>query len=278
MATTLSTPSIPISSASNPVQNRLSTLNLSNFSYNAPIVTFGGIPVNDKRVRISMMPLSPSIFYMDQTNKLLSPLVSTNGLLFPFQPKVDIQMSASYSSQKVSQSNFTFNTYENSEIKSISLICDFPARNVLEAQYVLAATTFLRSLTLMFTGNDTNSGTPNLAGSPPLVVRLSGMGFGGLDYLPIAVSDVVVSYPDNVDYITVPIYALNNELTRVPVSNSIAVTCVPMFSRLFASNFGAINFSKGVQRLSGQYSSNTNNNQLTSVPNSSTNLSGSPKF
>lgn len=242
------TPPASLWSALNPSTSRLSTLNIPRSSSAAPTVTFAGNPINDKRVRISMLPGSPAIFYTDTTNLLLQPLSTTNGVLFPFQPKVDISFSANYQSQKVLQSNFVFYNYENSEMKSIDLSCDFPVRNVYEGQYVVAAITFLRALTMNFTGNDNKNG---LAGAPPLVVRLLGMGFGGLDYVPVAVTNVTTSYPDNVDFVTIPIPGLNNELTKLPVMMSISVSCVPMFSRTFASQFSALDFSSGAIRLLG---------------------------
>jgi hypothetical protein len=238
-------------SALDPSTSRLSSLNLSASSTPTPTVTLSGEPLNDKRVRISMLPNSPAIFYTDPNNTLLySYLTATNGVLFPFQPKVDISFSANYQPQKVIQSNFMFYSYENSEIKAIDLTCDFPVRNPYEGAYVIAAITFLRALTLMFTGNDTEYG---LAGSPPLIVRLLGMGFGGLDYIPIAVTNVATSYPDNVDYVTIPIPGLNNELTKVPTMTTITINCIPMFSRAFASQFSTIDFSTGIQRLLGPY-------------------------
>lgn len=246
-------PSVSQASASilDPSSGRLSTLNIPSGSISSPAVTMNGNPINDRRVRVSMLPNSPAIFYNDSTNSLLQPLATTNGVLFPYQPKVDISFSASYQVQKVLQSNFAFYNYENSEMKAFDLTCDFPATNAYEGSYVIAAMTFLRALTMMFTGNDTSN---NLAGSPPLIVRLLGMGFGGLDYIPVAVTNVTSSYPDNVDYITIPIPGLNNELTKIPILTTISINCVPMFSRQFASQFSALDFAKGIQRLTGPYS------------------------
>jgi hypothetical protein len=201
-----------------------------------------------------MLPGSPAIFYKDPSNTLLNKyLSSTNGVLFPFQPKVDISFSANYQAQKVIQSNFTFYSYENSELKPFDLSCDFPVRNPYEGQYVIAALTFLRSLTMMFTGNDDNVSNNGqmLAGSPPMVVNLQGMGFGGLDSIPVAITNVTTSYPENIDYVTITMPGaenLANELIKVPTLMTISVTCTPMFSRQFASQFSAINFSTGKQR------------------------------
>jgi hypothetical protein len=240
-----------------PSSSRLSSLNLPPMSASTPVVTLAGAQLNDKRVRISMLPNSPSIFYKDRNNKLLhNYLFSTNGVIFPFQPKVDISFSASYQPQKVTQSNFAFYSYENSEIKPFELSCDFPVRNPFEGQYVIASLMFLRSLTMMFTGQDTNisSNGHNLAGSPPLIVSLNGMGFGGLDNIPIVISNVTTSYPDNVDYVSITMSGvtnLANEIMKVPTMMSISVSCIPMFSRYFASQFSALYFSSGAQRLLG---------------------------
>ena len=259
-ASSISLPSSanPISDASavSPRNSRLQSLKLTSSSTSNPIVTLAGAAINDKRVRISMMPNSPAIFYKDSQNKLLyNYLGATNGVLFPFQPKVDISFSASYQSQKVSQSNFAFWSYENSELKPFEISCDFPVRNPFEGQYVIAAMTFLRSLTFMFTGQDSlQAGLPSLAGSPPMIVSLNGMGFGGLDNIPIVVTNVTTSYPDNVDFvsITMPgVDSLSNEIMKLPSLMSISVSCTPVFSRDFASQFSTYAFSYGAQRLQG---------------------------
>jgi len=243
--------------ALDPSSTRLSSLNFPSAAPSTPIVTLAGAPMNDKRVRIAMLPGSPPIFYKDMGNPLLyNYLGATNGVLFPFQPKVDISFSANYQAQKVTQSNFAFYSYENSELKPFDLTCDFPVRNPFEGQYVIAAITFLRSLTMMFTGNDNNFGNNglNLAGSPPLVVSLQGMGFGGLDYIPVVVTNVTTSYRDDVDYVTITLPGvanLANETIKLPTMMTISVSCTPMFSRAFASQFSALDFSTGARRLLG---------------------------
>ena len=240
-----------------PSASRLSTLNFPQSSSPTPIVTFAGTPINDKRVRISMLPNSPAIFYRDKGNSLLyNYLGATNGVLFPFQPKVDISYSANYQAQKVTQSNFTFYSYENSELKPFDLTCDFPVRNPFEGQYVIASIMFLRSLTMMFTGTDNNiaNNNWNLAGSPPLVVSLQGMGFCGLDYIPVVITNVTTSYRDDVDYVTITLPGVSNlanETIKLPTMMTISVSCTPMFSRTFASQFSTLDFSSGARRLLG---------------------------
>jgi len=244
----------------------------------APTVTCSGVSIIDKRVRISMMPGSPAIFYKDKSNTLLAPLALTSGVLFPYQPTVPISFSASYQDQKVTHSDFTFHSYENSELKPIDLSCDFPVRTPTEGIYVFAALHFLRCLTFMFTGTD----GPPYAGSPPLVVSLSGMGFGGLDNIPIVVTNVTTTYPDNIDYVSVAIPGLNGEIAKIPTLMTIAISVTPMFSRAFASTFGTLNFSKGLAnaRLLGPNPTSSipagSTTSTTASSTSATNSTGSP--
>ena len=260
-------------SFTDPSSLRLDSLNLSSLSQSSPTITYSGNSLNDKRVRISMMPNSPKIFYNDPNNNLLNILAATNGVVFPFQPKVDISYTANYDSTEVIHSNFAFKSYKNSELKAIDLTCNFPVRTPFEGQYVISAIHFLRCLTMMFTGNDSGEtlGAYNLAGAPPLVVSLSGMGFGGLDNIPVAVTNVTPSYPDNVDYLTIAIPGLNNgELTKVPSQMVVSINLLPMFSRAYASAFGLKDFSYGKTRLLGPNPTfPVTNNISTSVPSGS---------
>ena len=227
-----------------PAQTRVASLNIpTNASAVTPTqVSMSGVSLNDKRVRISPLPQSTAIPLVG----LLSPLAATNGVLFPYQPKIDISYSANYTSQKVAQSNFAFHNYDQSEMKPFDISCDFPVRNQLEGQYVIAAIIYLRSLTMMFTGND-----GAFAGSPPLIVSLTGMGFGGLDNIPVVITNVTTSYADNIDYLSISLSNLSNEVTKLPALIPISISCQPMFSRAFASGFSVRQFAQGLARLVG---------------------------
>ncbi len=219
----------------------------------------------DKRVRISL-PAGSKLFYKDpnvsNVNPLLKILTDTDGVIFPFQPDISLEFTANYQMQEVTHSNFAYYSYQNSKITPIQIQGDFIIRTPYEGQYVLASLHFLRLLTLMFTGND----SPN-AGAPPIIVRLNGMGFGGLDNIPVVITSVLTHYPDNVDYVTVRIpladssqttyqsQQTNNlikyETAKVPTLMNISVQLTPVYSRDFAANFSVNNFANGSQRLVG---------------------------
>lgn len=232
-------------------QNRLASAgyNYQITSVVQPSVTLNGTQVNDQRVRISLAPGSPNIYYKDSANTLLAPLADTNGVLFPVQPAAMLGYSANYEQVQVTHSNFAYFAYQNSQINTIDLGCEFPVRSPYDGWYVLAAMNFLRAITFMFTGND-----GNYAGAPPPIVRLTGMGFGGFDNIPVVITNVQTTYPENVDYVTVSVPTTVGgglEYVKVPTSVAISVGCQPVFSRAFASNFSALGYGSAADRLLG---------------------------
>ena len=204
------------------------------------------VDMTDRRVRISMPPQAPDIFYKDTANPLMAPLAKTRGFIFPIQPNISIAYEAAYQDSKPTHSNFPYYHYTNSAISPISLTGDFPVRTTLDAQYVMAGIHFLRSCTRMFNGQD-----GMLAGAPPLVLRLTGLGFAGFDNIPVVITNCTVNYPDNVDYLSFKPFN-TSELARMPVNVSIQVTLNPVFSRTFITNqYSTLAFSNAMVRLLG---------------------------
>lgn len=202
----------------------------------------------DLRIRISMAPDAPDIFYKDQDNWLLQPLSKTSGFLFPLQPAITLNHSAEYQSVKPTHSNFPYHYYTNSEIQQISLTGEFPIRTTEDARYVNAGIHFLRSCTRMFNSQDSKF---NLAGSPPLVVRLQGLGFSGFDNVPVVINSVAVNYVDSVDYITFKPFN-NAETAKLPSLVTIQINMTPIFSRDFITNqYNTLDYSSGKSRLLG---------------------------
>lgn len=200
----------------------------------------------DLRVKISLPWKSPDIFYKDSSNKLMAPLAKTFGFLFPIQPAMALTFEAEYQTTKPTHTNFSFQHYTNSSIAPISLTGDFPVRSQYDANYVMAGIQFLRSCTRMFNGQD-----GNLAGAPPVIVRLTGLGFSGYDNLPVVITNCTVSYPDSLDYITFSPFG-NSELAKMPVDVNIQLTLSPVFSRSFITNhYSTTRFSKAEIRLLG---------------------------
>lgn len=213
----------------------------------------GGIaPEDDWRIRISLQPSLAKYFYYNQDNILLSPLRSTNGVIFPYTPQIQVTHQARYNPQLLTHSNYASYFYEGSEVQQISIQGDFTVQNVADGQYLMAVIHFFRSVTKMFYGKDLYAGAP-----PPLVFL---NGYGSL-YFP-NVSSVVTNFthtmPSDADYIEVPLdQSLNNyagnsvnlrriNSVRLPTASTISVSLQPIYSRTnIANNFSVQTFARG---------------------------------
>ena len=150
----------------------------------------------DWRVRLS---LSPGAYYLykDESNELLAPLRSTDGIVFPYTPSVNITYGANYQSVAPVHSNYKIFQYENSYVDSVSITCDFTAQDTEEARYLLAVIHFLRSVTKMFYGQDFDP----KPGTPPPLCYLFGLGEFQFNAHPLAITNFTYSLPNDVDYI-----------------------------------------------------------------------------
>jgi hypothetical protein len=148
----------------------------------------------DWRVRLSLAG-GADYLYRAADPGILDPLVETNGIIFPYTPKIDTTYAANYSTVDLTHSNYRGYFYQNSFVDVISIVATFTAQDTTQANYLLATIHFLRSVTKMFYGQDANRGVP-----PPLVF-LTGLGSYQFNRHPCLVSRFNYSLPDDVDYI-----------------------------------------------------------------------------
>jgi len=149
---------------------------------------------NDWRVRLRLAPQSDYL-YNAQNPGILSPLKETDGIIFPYMPRIDTVHQARYSSYDLPHSNYRGYFYAGTHQERVIVSATFTAQDTKEANYLLACLHFLRSCTKMFYGQDAQRGTP-----PPLVF-LSGLGDYQFNEHPCAVELVNVNLPNDVDYI-----------------------------------------------------------------------------
>ena len=198
----------------NPSKQRLNIAGLlpggrSSAPKNDPNIGFQGIagtgaataPAEDDwRVRISLAEKS-NIFYKDPNiiaNTLLTPLIETNGVVFPYTPTISIGHSANYQIQSLTHSNYPAQFYTNSEVNDITISGEFTAQSPEEGQYLMAAVYFFRAATKMFFGQGTN------VGNPPPIVFLDGYGSHYFPHVPCVITNFTHQLPNDVDYIKVP--------------------------------------------------------------------------
>lgn len=217
----------------------------------------------DWRFKISLST-SAKCLYLDpdakkNTNHLLYPLIATNGVIFPYTPKIDVTYTANYDPVEVTHSNYKFYNYKNSSVEGISITGDFTAQDTFEANYLLAVIHFFKSVTKMFYGKDTSP----IAGIPPPLCYLNGHGTYAFNNHPCVITSFSLNYPTDVDYVNarIPIGNLNNAVTY----NKPTVGGPSRMQRLI--NLSRTGVNTGGTRVDPVFrNSVTDNSELTRVP------------
>jgi len=198
---------------------------------------------NDTRVRIALSPDSGPMLYKDPNNKILSPLLDTGGVLFPFTPNVNISHSASYAGMQPSHSNYIQHSYGSSSVDSITVVGTFTANTADEARYLLAVLHFMRSAHKMFFGQD------RLRGTPPPVLRFSGYGPFQFNSVPCVLQAFSHDFENTPDYIEVPLASAPDASTKtmVPTLMNINFSLLPIYSKNQLGQFSLESFARGDQ-------------------------------
>jgi hypothetical protein len=171
----------------------------------------------DLRVRIKVPnDYLQALTYMNWKN---------SGIIFPYTPQISLEHKADYAPANPTHSNYTLNFYKNSSVTAISISGKFTVQNDTDAYNYLSTVHLLRSLTKMNFGKDADA----LRGAPPPVCRLMAYGDYMLDNVPVAISSFKSEFPENVDYFSVS--GTQYGAARVPISSTITVVCIPMYSR-----------------------------------------------
>jgi hypothetical protein len=165
----------------------------------------------DWRVRLSLGK-NAGYLYNDPDPGILQPLKATNGIIFPYTPKIDISYKTQYTPYDVTHSNFRGYYYQNSQVGDVQISAKFTAQNTAEANYLLAVIHFFRSAGKMFYGQDAQRGTP-----PPLLF-LTGLGQFQFNNHPCLLSNFTYGLPEDVDYIRAHI--TNQMLTNLTERNN----------------------------------------------------------
>jgi hypothetical protein len=167
---------------------------------------------DDWRVRVSLSP-NARLFYQDITqasNAIQSPLLETNGVIWPYTPQITVTHNAQYSTAHLTHSNYPAHFYNSSEVADINISGEFTVQNLEDGQYLMAAVYFFRAATKMFFGQGDN------VGNPPPIVFLDGYGSHYFPHVPCVITQFSHTLPNEVDYIQVPISTTS--LTEVPLS------------------------------------------------------------
>ena len=163
----------------------------------------------DWRVRLSLAP-GATYLYNAPSPGILEPLKVTDGIVFPYMPKIETNYKAEYDTYNLTHSNYRGYFYKGSYTDAVSLTATFTAQDSAEATYLLAVIHFFKSITKMFYGQDAERG------APPPMVYLTGLGQYQFSAHPCLVNNFQLSLPNDVDYIRARSVNINgaNLLTR----------------------------------------------------------------
>jgi len=196
---------------------------------------------NDWRVSLSVPPVIKEL-----QSPLLAPLsVTGDRMIFPFTPSVIFSHSASYSAMQPVHSNYPFYNYQNSVVDAITISGDFFTETNEDAEYWVAAVTFLRTATKMFYGENGSN-----TGNPPVIVKLNGYGEYVFKNVPCVITSFNIDMPQDVDYFKTTVRGEeptneSNAGTWVPSQSLIAVTVQPIYSRAHVEQFNLNDFVSG---------------------------------
>ena len=154
----------------------------------------GGENNADWRVKLRLAPLADYL-YKAPNSGILSPLLATDGVLFPYTPTINTSYKANYSAADITHSNYKGYFYQGSSVEPVVISCPFTAQSTAEAEYLLAVIHFFKSVTKMFYGQDPQRG------SPPPLVYLTGLGEFQFNEHPCVVTSFTYDLPADVDYV-----------------------------------------------------------------------------
>lgn len=182
----------------------------------------GNNAATDLRVKIRVPPKYLTAATFGPNNELSN----LGGIVFPYTPSVSYEVKAEYSPSTPLHSNFAINFYKHSSIGDITITGKFSVENAADAGVYLATKHLLMALTRMRSGGA--SGGDSDSGAPPPVCRLDAYGDMMLMNVPVVITRFRIELPDSVDYFTT-----NNQYgsNSVPTMSTLAVTCLPMYSR-----------------------------------------------
>jgi hypothetical protein len=173
-------------------------------------------------------------------SNILRPLWETNGILFPYTPTITFGAIANYNNFHFTHSNYQYHNFQNSAPSEIAITATFTAQTNDEGRYMLAVLTFLRYATMMEFGVQ----RPDVAGTPPPVLRFNYLGGHMFNNVPVIVNNFSYTLEDGVDY--VPIQVCDGIETHVPTKLSLMVTLlVQQNTRNVRENFNLDEFKQG---------------------------------
>ena len=176
-----------------------------------------GISQNEDIVTIregggTVEPLSPSFAFehvaaklvpfdltqQSKTDNTLAPVISTGGLVFPYNPTISEGVSIKYDVVDLTHTNESYYAFKATDNVRITLSeCIWTCDTFDNALYALSALHFLRSYSFMDFGRFRS-------GRPPSPMWFSAYGNYAFYRVPVLMEKADWSFPSDIDYVGVP--------------------------------------------------------------------------
>ena len=151
----------------------------------------GGL-ASDQKVRL--IPKDMSLLQ----DGMVSPLMSTAGIVFPYTPTIMVGHSANYGQYDITHGMYQQQFFINSPNPTISLTATFTSQTRSEIAYAMACLTFLKSCTK----SDFGEQRRETSGTPPPVLLFSAYGAAHFKNVPVVVKSVSYTLPEDIDYVS----------------------------------------------------------------------------
>lgn len=152
--------------------------------------------------RARLRPKPAAMTQILGTDVLLSPLWSSYGMVWPYQPTVNYAQEVNYTDVAMTHTNQEFYAYARTNAVKLTVEGEFTVQNQEEGRYTLACLHFLRTVTKMYFGQGANLGTP------PPILFFDAFGKYMFNKLPVIVTNFTANMPKDVDYVPIDLKKL----------------------------------------------------------------------
>jgi hypothetical protein len=157
-------------------------------------------------------------------------------LTWPSTPKIAQSIEVNYSTWELQHTNYQPSAFGNRSTPIVTISGQWFSRDTAEATATLQAIHLLRSATSMFYGREDPK-----KGTPPPIGRLNAHGL--YNNTPVVIKTFQYDFPNDVDYITVPMF---NDNQSVPVLFEMSISLIVQINSIdTVKNYTLEKFVKG---------------------------------
>ena len=162
---------------------------------------------------------------------ILTPLVATNGVVFPYTPTINEVTSVSYNSYDLQGTNSGYASFNKRDTKKLTIAGNFTCMNQTEARYSLASLYFFRASTMSYFGVNDFNGVFTQAvqnrGAPPPLLNFNAWGTAMFNNVSVLIENFSADWTNDVDWVEVlNIPGLPNETCWLPSKFLISATLI----------------------------------------------------